>query len=137
MNKGQGLPITSVVLVIIAVVVVTVFIIYILTTSGKGFDITQNYWSSSGNLTKNASAQGGQPAKDGTIVSCKANGKGCTSTSECCDEYARCYKTAIDSSYATCNYCVIEGYFCNSGNDCCSDTPKCINAGLQNAYCSS
>jgi hypothetical protein len=129
MNKGQGLPITSVVLVIIAVVVVTVFIIYILTTSGKGFDITQNYWSSSGNLTKNASAQGAMQTD-----SCKRTDDVCNINSDCCDKvYTRCFKKYYDSTDGTCNACAALGEFCSSTNDCCSGL-TCQGVG-QSSHC--
>jgi len=124
MNSGQGLPITSVVLVIIAVVVVTVFIIYILTTSGKGFDITQNYWSGSGNLTKNASIQAGSAPPEGGLNICSDFGGPCSSIDNCCNKHYLCYSKSFSnyqSNKKTCNDCVYAGGFCSSDQDCCNN----------------
>jgi len=122
MNKGQGLPITTVILVIIAVVVVTVFIIYMLTTSGKGFDITQTYWSGTGNMTKNASAQAGSSPPGGGTRTCSDFGGPCNTFADCCNNNYLCYPKTYSKypNEKTCNKPATGGEFCDSNLNCLS-----------------
>jgi hypothetical protein len=137
MSKAQGLPISTIVIVILCITVAAVFIIYVLTGGGKGFDITQTYWGIGGNLTKNASAQAGQ-APTNVLVRCSAAGNGCLADSDCCDKTFRCFSATpgdaqLNPPKKTCNKCSSD--FCTDDLDCCPSVPKCCNAGNINAHC--
>ena len=123
MKKGQGLPITTIVLVAIAVAVAAIGIIYILSSGGKGFSITETFWSTGGNMTQNASQQAGQPPSSGTTTKCSSLGEPCMDVNSCCDKTnMRCYAKSF-SDYGkrkTCNGCASSGEFCSGDQDCCS-----------------
>jgi len=133
MNKAQGLPISTVVLVIIAVAVAALAIMYILTSGGKGFDVTQTFWGLGGNMTKNASAEAGKQTDVGPTETCSKMGKTCDDKLDCCDTSMLCRKKNPDSATKTCEYCATTGEYCRLSEDCCSSS--CDNSSIP-SYCS-
>lgn len=128
-KRAQGLPISTVVLIIMAVTVAAIFVIYIFMAGGKSFDITQTFWGTGGNLTKNASQQAGQAPPSGPVSKCKNIGESCYTQSDCCDKNAFCRKQYADSQ-TTCESCADAGNYCTSNSECCSGNGIICGSGI-------
>ena len=124
MNKAQGLPISTIVIIILGVVVLVIGFIYILTSSGKSFDITKIFMGTGTNLTQNGSVQAGQAPSGGGVPSCKSPGSECKSDSDCCNPSSiRCFSSSFgdyQSGRRTCDVCITIGGFCSADWTCCS-----------------
>lgn len=125
--KGQGLPITTIVLITIAIAIAALFIIYILTSGGKGVKITDIFWTSGKNLSENASAQAGQQAPP--LEKKSMTGERCFVDTDCYYyPKERCYSKSWEDyqkGIKTCNGPAGVNQFCTSTNDCAQGLVCC------------
>lgn len=121
--RGQGLPITSVILIIMAIIILIFALVFIiLPIVGVGTPPAPDTNMSS--FTFNCQTYCGQPNSPTNDI--PANSKFCTSAINYQGTTYHCYDSYAGKTIATCSYTAYNGTFFSTVNAaCCTGTGKC------------